>query len=134
MPAREQQEEIGVGGRRVGDPGEGRGQRMGFEVVDRDEGQAAGDRQPLAEAGADDQPADQPRPGGGGDARERVPSQPGAAHHPGGEAGQMRQMGAGGDLRDHPAEAGMLGLLGQNRLRQDGPIRGEHRGGGLVAA
>ena len=65
MPARDEQQQVGIGERGVGQP---RRQRVAFQVIDRDQRLAAGHRQRLAGHQTDHHPADQPRPGGGGDA------------------------------------------------------------------
>ena len=120
---------------------EGRLERLGLEevggdvalqVVDRDQRQPArgGDR--LRGRDADQQRADQPRPGGRGDRVDVVEGHPGLAQ--GGldhRRGQLEVM-AGGDLGDDAAEAGVRGGLRGDHVRQDAAAV-EHGGAGVIA-
>ncbi len=132
MPAGHQQQQIGERGPAPGHARQPRGQCMRLQVVDRQERQAAGDGDALAEAAAHDQPADQPGPGGRGDGAKIGVVQPRLANYLGNQGRQMRQMGAGGDFRHHAAEARVL-RLAQHRLGQDAAIGVQDRRGGLVA-
>ena len=57
-------------------------------------------RDPLGYLAADDQPADQPRPGAGRHASQRVESHPGLRHHPAHQAGQKGQQREQGEFAD----------------------------------
>jgi hypothetical protein len=133
MAARNQQQEIGERQSfrgRIGQPG---GQRVAFQVVDGDEGQVADRRDGLGGHDADDHPADQARPAGGGDAVQLVESQAGIGHGADNQPVEMFQMGARGDLRDDAAIGAMVGKLRQHDIGQDLPPVRDHRRGGFVA-
>ena len=65
--------------RRVGQP---RGERMRFQMIDRDQRLLADQRDRLGGGQADDDAADQSRPGGRGDAVDRVEAAPGLVPWP----------------------------------------------------
>ena len=128
-------EEQAIGKRRgVGQP---RGQRMRFEMVDRDQRLVADQRDRLGGGQADDHAADQAGPGGGGNAVDLVEAVAGLAHRLGDDVVEHLDMGARGDLRHHAAECGVLvtwlsTIL--DRIRAAAVVVAlDHRGGGLVA-
>ena len=59
MAAGNQQQQVGELDRGLGQPGEARSERVGFQMIDGEERNAARQRQPLGVAGTDDQAADQ---------------------------------------------------------------------------
>ena len=130
MPARDQQRQIGKLDR-VGQPG---GEHMGFEMVDREEGEVVrgGDR--LAGHRADDDAADQPRPGGRRHPVERIEADPGIRHGPRDHAVDGLQMRARGDLRHYPAIVAMGVELVAHHIGEDRAAVVDHRRRGLVAA
>ena len=65
MAAGDQQQQIGKRRAALHQSGQPRGQRVRLQVVDRDVGQAVRQGDALGDLAADDQPADQPRPGAG---------------------------------------------------------------------
>ena len=134
VPAGGEEQAIGKR-RRVGQP---RGQRMGFEVIDRDQRLVVGQRDRLGHGQPDDEAADQTRPGGRRDAVERREADIGLRHRLGDDEVERFDMGAGGDLGHDAAERGMLVDLRQHDVGQNAAalaVRGEfdHGGGGFVA-
>ena len=130
MPARDQQSQIGEVDR-IGQPG---GEHMGFEMVDREEREVVrgGDR--LAGHRADDDAADQPRPGGRRHPVERIEADPGILHGPRDHPVDRLQMRARGDLRHHPAIVAMGVELVAHHIGEDRAPVVDHRRRGLVAA
>ena len=115
MAARDDEREIG----KVDSVGQPRRQRMGFEMIDRDERLARRHRQRLAGREPDQYAADQPRPRrrrdgvDAGDVGPRVPER--AQDQP----VEHLDMGPGGDLRHDAAVSGVAGdlahhLIGEN--------------------
>jgi hypothetical protein len=133
MPARDEQQEIGKGGR-IGQP---RGERVAGEVVDPEKGQAGGKRDRLGAGDARQKPADQAGARGRGDAVKvaQGDARPGKrlfGHdiHPFG-------MGAGGDVGDDAAKGRVEIGLPPDDQGQDGARAiacAHHGGGGFVAA
>ncbi len=109
-----------------------RGERVRLQVVHRDERQPARQRRALGEAGADDQPADQPRAGGGGDAGEVGVTDARFAHHAADQVGQLGKMRARGDFRHHSA-IGCVAGLAAHRLGENLSICIEHCRCGVIA-
>ena len=105
---------------------------MTFEVVDGDERPACCEGEPLAEAGADQEAADQPGAGRRRDSRQIRHAQPGRIQHRPRHAGQMDEMRPRGDFRDDTAERGMVRELAENTFRQYPPVPGEKGDGRLV--
>jgi hypothetical protein len=132
MPAGEQQQQIGKGkGGRMHARQPGR-QRMRFQVVDGQVGNAPRRRDALAERRADQQPADQPRPRRRRHGREVARRDPGLVQHVPNQRRQVLQMRARRDLRHHAAIGGVVGELAQHRLGQHRPVAGQDGRGGLV--
>ena len=130
MAARDQQQEIGEG-HGVGQP---RGQRMGLQVVDRQQRQPV-DRSDGARRGqAYDQAADQARAGGRRDRRQLREGEPGLGHDPRDQPIEDLDMGARGDLGHHAAERRVLLELAVERFGQHRPVATHQGHGGLVAA
>ena len=100
MAARHQQQQVGKV-QVVGKPG---AQRMAFQVVDGEEGQGVDGGDRLRHHHADDHPADQPRPGGGGDAVEVRETEAGLRHGVRDQPVQVLEVGARRDLGHHAAE------------------------------
>ncbi len=115
MPARDQQHQVGER-HAVGQP---RRQRVAGKVVDPDQRQAGSRAQPLGAHHARQDAADQPRPGGHGDAVQIAQAQPRFGQRLFDAAIQLFRMGARGDFRHHAAEIGM-----QRGLRRRRPTTG----------
>ena len=98
--------------------GQARGQRMGLEMVDRDQGGAVHQCQRLGGGQSDDYSTDQAGPRGGGNPVERVESALRFGHGLRDEEIQHLDMGAGGDLRHHATKGCMLVGLRQHDVRQ----------------
>ncbi len=120
--------------RAVGEP---RGQRMRLEMIDRDQRFLAHQRDRLGGGQPHDHAADQPGPGGGGDAVEAGEAAPGLLHRLADDQVERLDMGARRDLRHHPAIGPMLRHLAEHHIGKDlaRPRRNPaHDGGrGLVA-
>ena len=118
--------------------GEAWGERVRLEMVHGDEGQPARERDGLPRGDADDQPADQPRPSGCGDAVDLVEAETGFGHRLGDENIEQLDMGARGDLRHDAAELGMQRKLRAHHIGEDDALAAclapHQGGGGLVAA
>ena len=104
VPAGRQKQAIGKR-RRVGEP---RGERMAFQVIDRDQWLVVGKRDGLGRGQADDDAADQARPGGSGDAVQRLEPHLRFGHGLGDDDIERLDMGARRNLRHHAAECGVL--------------------------
>ena len=102
-------------------------------MVDGDQRLAGGEAQPLAGEQRHHHPADQPRAGGSGDGVDLADGDVGLGQHLADEAGQDLDMGAGGDLRNDPAERAMRLVLADDRLGEDLAIAGDQRRGAVVA-
>ena len=94
-------------------------QRMRFQMVDRHERLARGNRHPLGHPCADDQPANQPGPHRGSHRTQRSDG-PVAKHLPH-QCRQMMQMRSRRDFGHHAAKRGMF-LLAQHGLCQHRPV------------
>ncbi len=133
VAAGDQQQQIGE----ADAVGEARGQRMGFQMVHRDERLAGGQRDRLRRGEPDDDTADQPRPGRGGDAVEIAQGDAGFRQRALDDAVQHLDMGAGGDFRHHAAIGRMVVDLREHHIRQylaDAALTAaHHRRGGFVA-
>ncbi len=92
---------------------------MGFQVVDGDHRLAERQAQCFGGDKADDETADQARPGGGGDGVEVVECDAGRAHGFADERVQAFDVGARGDLRHDAAEGAVLLPLRAHDARQD---------------
>ncbi len=104
-------------------------------MVDGDEGNATGERDRLGLHDADEDAADEARPGGRGDAGEIAHADAGLGQRAGDDAVEMVEMGARRDLRHDAAIGAMLGQLGEHDVGADA-LAGvaHHRRRGLVAA
>ena len=129
MAAGDQQQQIGEGHL----ANQAHTQGMPLEMVDRQERQAARRGDGLGGHDADEDAADQPRPGG-----RRNPVQiaelesrlfEGAGH----QGVQMLQVGPGGDLGHHPAEGPVLVELREHQVGMDAPPVVDHGRRGFVA-
>ena len=130
MAARDQQQQIGEAEVRIDQP---RRQRVAFEMVDRDQRLAGGERQALAGEQRDHDATDQPGAGGGGDRVDLRDVDAGFVDHPADQAGQDLDMGAGGDFRDDAAIGLVGGVLADDRVGEDPPVAADDRGGAVVA-
>ena len=92
---------------------------MRFEMIDRDQRLVVGERDGLRRRQPDDDAADQPRPRGGGDAVEAFEGDLRLGHRLGDDVIERLDMGAGGDLRHHAAEFGVLADLRQDDVGQN---------------
>ena len=117
--------EIGVG--------EPRRERMAFEMVDRDQRLARGERQPLAGEQRDHHAANQARARRRGNRVDFREGQLRLIQHAPNEAGQDLDMGSGGDLRHNAAIGLVRPRLSDDGLREDAPIAGDQRRGAVVA-
>ena len=128
-------EEQAVGKRRG--VGQARGERVRFQMIDRDQRLAADQSDRLGRGQSDDHAADQSGSGGRRDPVDRVKALAGVGHRLGDDAIERLDMRARGDLRHHAAEGGMLVDLREHDIGQDlarplvGPF--DHGGRGLVA-
>ncbi len=133
MAAGGQEQQVGKG-EPVGEP---RGQRMRFQVVDRQQRLSCHQRQGLGGDEADQHPADQAGTGGHGDAVHVREREARAVQRPGDQPVEHFHMGPGRDLRHHAAIGRVLGDLAQHLVRQDDAAavlaRRHDGGGGLVA-
>ncbi len=106
-------------------------------MVDRDQWLAVHERDRLGHGQADDDAADQARPGGRGDAVEGGERNPRLVHRLGDDGIECLDMGAGGDFRYYAAELGMFADLRKDDVGQDaalsvvGPL--DYGGGRFVA-
>ena len=110
---------------------------MRFEVVDRDERLAGGPGDALRRHRADDQPADQPGPGGAATASISPSADAGLAERAADQSVEMVEMRPRRDLGHHAAIGRVLGELRLDQIGADPrPARapGDHRDRGLVAA
>ena len=134
VTARDEQQEIG----KSQAMGEARCERVRFEMVHGDEGQPARKRDRLARGNADDQPADQPRPSGCGDAVDAVEAETGFGQRLGDQDIEQLDMGARRDLRHDAAERGVQRKLRAHHIGEDDALAAcltpHQGGGGLVAA
>ena len=130
MPARDQQQQIGKLQRRIGQP---RRQGVALKVIDRDQRLAACHRQRLGGDQADHNPADQSRPGRGGNGIDIGEGQPGIGQRAGDQRCQQLRMGARGDFGNDPAIGAVRVVLRGDALRQDHAFAGDQRSGGFVA-
>ncbi len=91
--------------------GQPRRQRVGLEMVHRDQRRVVHHRDRLGGGQSHDHAADQAGTGGGGDRRKLRKADAGFFHRRGDDAVEQIDMGARGDLRHHAAERGVfLGL------------------------
>jgi hypothetical protein len=112
VAARGEEQAIGKRRRR----GEPRRQRVRLEVIDRQERLVVDQRDGLGGGQADDHATDQPGPGGRGDPVDIAKGRTGFRHGLANDAVQRFDMGARGDFRDHAAERGMFGDLGEHDI------------------
>ena len=115
---------------------EPRGEGMGFEMVDRHERLLRGPGDALCRHRADDQPANQPRPGSRRHAVEPINRRIGFGEGASDKPGDMIEMRPRGDLRHHPAIRRVLFQLGVDQIRpgQRARVVANHRDRRLVAA
>ena len=118
--------------------GEPRGQRMRFQMVDRDQRLVVHQRDCFGRGQPDDHAADQAGSGGRGDAVEGGERHLRLAHRLCDDGIERLDMGAGGDFRHDAAEFGMFADLRQDDIGQDAaapPSRSplDHGGGRFVA-
>ncbi len=83
--------------------GKARGERVALQVIDREEGQVAGERDGLGGHHADDHAADRGPAARGGDAVEIGEAQPGLRQGAGDQPVEMVEMGTRGHFRHDPA-------------------------------
>jgi len=83
---------------RVGEP---RRERVGLQMIDRDQRHLPDQRDRLGGGEADDHAADQPGAGGGRDAVDRIEAAASLRHGVDDDVVERLDMGTGGDLRDH---------------------------------
>src|SRR6185437_3479411 len=105
--------------RKLGGVGEPRGERMRFQMIDRNQRLALYQRNRFRGGQPDDHAADQPGAGSGGDAIDHVVATIGLAHGLADDEVEHLDMGAGGNLWHHAAESGMLADLRQYDIGQD---------------
>jgi len=129
MAARDEQQQIRKIEPRLGQP---RAERMAFEMVDRDQRLARGQRQRLAGDQPDHHPADQTRPGGGGDRIDRVEPEARVRQRRFDQGREMLDMSPRGDFRHHPAIRRMRRLLASEAMREDAAVAVDDRCRGLV--
>ncbi len=128
-------EKQAIGKRRgVGEP---RRERVRLQVIHRDQRLVVGERDGLGRGQADNDAADQARPGRGGDAVERRERHLRLRHGLGDDGIERLDMGARRDLRHHAAEFGVLADLRQHDVGQNPPLAVlgplDQGRGGLVA-
>ena len=92
-------------------------------MVDREERLVVREGDRLGGHDADHHAADQPGPAGRGDAVEIGKPSAGLGQRLGHQPVEPLEMGAGGDLRHHAAEAAMLGELAVDDIGQDSADR-----------
>ena len=128
-------EEQAIGkGERASEP---RRQRVGLEMIDRDQRRIVHHRNRLRRGEADDHAADQAGPGGGGHRRQLRKADVGFLHRLPDDAVEQVDMGARRDLRHHAAETGVFrGLrahdIGQNPAAAVA-LAFDHGGRGFIA-
>lgn len=109
-------------------------QRMAFEMVDRDERFARRVRERLTGDEPDHHAADQSRAGGRGDRVDVGQRDPGVGEHPFDKRREAIDMRARRDFGNDAAIGAVFGLLPRDAVRQNGPVAGDERGRGFVAA
>ena len=133
MPAGGEEQAIRKG-RGVGEAG---GERVRFEMIDREQRLAVHECDRLRGGEADDHAADEAGTGGGGDPVELDKAFSRRAHRLGDDHVERLDVGARSDFRHHAAECGVLRDLREHNIGQDfsrtrlGPL--DHRRRGLVA-
>ncbi len=100
---------------------------MSLQVVNGDQGLFMDECDRLGGDQADDDPADQPRPGRGRHPIEGAEVAAGLRHGGRDDEIERLHMGARCDFRNHPAECRMFGDLRQHHI-------GENRGAAVVVA
>ena len=130
MPARHQQQQIGKGEVRIGQP---RAERMPLQMIDRDERLARRMRQRLAGDEPHHHAADQPRPCRRRDRIDLIQSQPGILERRRDQRLQRLDVRARRDFGHHAPEGRMRRLLPCQPVAEHLPIAGDERGGGFVA-
>ena len=130
MPARNQQQQIRECQRGIGQP---RRKGVAFQMVDRNQRLVAGHRQRFGGDQPDHHPADQPRPGGGGNRIKVGQAQPSFFQHRFDQRGEPFGMGARGNFGDHATIGPVSLILRGNALRQNGAPAVHQRGCGFVA-
>ena len=104
-----------------------------LEVVDPGEGELPGQGERLGLAHPDEQRADQARADGGGHGVEVPARHPGPTERLADHRREELEMGAPGDLGDHPAVHGVQVHLARHHRRQHLGPTVDHRRGGVVA-
>ena len=122
MPARDQQQQIG----RLQAFREADGERMRLQMIDRDQRQLVHERQSLGGRDADQQAADQPRPGRHRHSVKLVQADTRLAHSLGNDLVEALHVRPRGNLRHHAAVAAVLLPLRAHDVGQDAPapVRG----------
>ena len=119
---------------RIGQP---RRQRMGLEMVDRDQRRVVHHRNGFGSREADDHATDQAGAGRGCDRRQLREADTGFLHGAFDDAVEQIDMGAGRDLRHHATEAGVLRYLRVDDIGQNPAaavvVALDHGGRGFVA-
>lgn len=107
---------------------------MAFQMVDGQKRLACRGTQRLGGHQTDHHSADQPGARGRGNTVHRRQADPRLGQGLADQAVKRRDMGAGGDLRDHAAKGTMVVELGQDDIGQNAAVVGDNGGGGFVAA
>ena len=115
MPARDEQQQVG----KIEIVREPRRERVGFQMVHRHERLARDQRQRLARREPDHHPADEPRPGGGGDAVEVRQLHAGLVERAAHDVVEPLDVGARRDFGHDPAIGRVLLDLAVDLVRQD---------------
>ncbi len=117
--------------------GESRGQRVRLQMVHRHQWLAVHERDRLGHGQADDDAADQARPGGRGDTVEGGERDPRLVHCLGDDGIECLDMGAGGNFRYYAAKLGVFADLRKDDVRQNAALSVNsslHYGGGRFVA
>ena len=118
--------------------GQADGERVGFKVVDGDEGFAGAEGDCLCEGESGEQAADQAGAGGGGDEVDALQRDCCFSQGLTCDRGNAFDMGASCDFRNDAAECAVFGPLGTHDVGEDlapaGTIAADQRNGCFIAA